>query len=181
MTIDEAKLIELMDREAIRDCIYKYCRGIDRADEATLRSCYWPDATDRHGTYSGLVEGFFLWAREVLKSGARNVHQVGNVLIEFVDPTRAAVETYFLALQRGPGKDGVVRQFLIAGRYCDLFEKRDGEWRVARRVVVFDWVDEQSAPTESEEVRFGPRMPIGARRPDDPVYQILADAHDRRM
>jgi hypothetical protein len=134
MALDEAKLIELLDRQAICDCIYRYCRGIDRADEATLRSAYWPDATDRHGIYSGPVEGFFLWAREVFRSGARNIHQVGNILIEFVGPMRAAVETYFLALQRGPGKDGVVRQFFVAGRYCGLFEKRYGEWRVARRI-----------------------------------------------
>ncbi|GLR83418.1 nuclear transport factor 2 family protein [Bradyrhizobium iriomotense] len=173
---NEEKLTQYLDREAIRDCIYRYCRGVDRADEATLRSAYWPDATDRHGVYSGPVEGFFLWAREVFKSGARNVHQVGNILIELVGPTRAAVETYFLALQRGPGQDGVVRQFLIAGRYCDLFEKRGGEWRVARRIVAFDWLEEQAVPTESEEVRFGPRMPIGAPLPNDPIHEILAEA-----
>lgn len=181
MAIDEAKLTELLDREAIRDCIYRYCRGIDRADEATLRSAYWTDATDRHGAYSGPVEGFFLWAREVFKSGARNVHQVSNILIEFVGPIRAVVETYFLALQRGPGKDGIVRQFLIAGRYCDLFEKREGEWRTARRIVAYDWVEEQTAPTESEEVRFGPRTPIGSPHPDDPVYEIRAAARASRM
>ena len=49
MAIDEAKLTELLDREAIRACIYRYCRGVDRADEATLRGTYWPDATDQHG------------------------------------------------------------------------------------------------------------------------------------
>jgi hypothetical protein len=176
MAIDQAKLTELMDREAIRDCVYRYCRGIDRADEATLRSSYWPDATDQHGIYSGPVEGFFLWAREVFKSGARNVHQVGNILIEPVGAMRAVVESYFLALQRGPGKDGVVRQFMMAGRYCDLFEKRSGEWRVARRIVTFDWVEEQTAPTESEQVHFGPRAPIGTRYPSDPIYEVLAEA-----
>lgn len=178
MALTEAKLTELTDREAIRDCIYRYCRGIDRADETTLRSSYWPDATDRHGAYSGPVEGFFRWAREVFATGARNVHQVGNILIEFAGPTRAAVETYFLALQRGPGSDGAIRQFLIAGRYCDLFEKRGEEWRVARRIVAFDWVEEQSVPAKVEEERFGPRAPIGGRAPHDPIYAILADARD---
>jgi len=173
MAIDEAKLTELLDREAIRDCIYRYCRGIDRADEATLRSSYWPDATDRHGPYSGPVEGFIQWAREVFKTDARNVHQVSNILIEFSGSTAAAVETYFNALQRGPGKDGVARQFAIAGRYCDRFEKRGAEWRVAARVVAYDWVEEQSVPAESEEARFGPRQPIGAKYPHDAVYALL--------
>lgn len=171
------KIVELLDREAIRDCLYRYCRGVDRADEAALRGAYWPDATDQHGPYSGPVEGFFQWAGKIFKSDARNVHMVGNILIEFAGPTEAVVETYFLALQRGPGNADRVRQFLIAGRYCDLFQKRDGEWRVARRMVVYDWVDEQVAATESEALRFGPRLPIGARFPDDPIYHLLGACH----
>ena len=178
--IDEKEIGRLLDREAIRDCIYRYCRGIDRADEAALRSSYWPDATDSHGAYSGPVEGFFQWALEVFKTDARNVHQVSNILIAFTAPTRAAVESYFNALQRGAGKDGVVRQFHLAGRYCDLFEKRAGEWRVVQRTVVYDWIDEQTPPAESETARFGPRQPIGAKLPHDPIYHLLA-AEGSRM
>ena len=29
---------QLLDREAIRECIFRYCRGIDRQDEQALRS-----------------------------------------------------------------------------------------------------------------------------------------------
>lgn len=173
MTVTHEKIAELLDREAIRDCIFRYCRGVDRADGAALRSAYWPDTTDQHGPYSGPVEGFFDWAKDIFKTDARNVHTVGNILIEFTAPEEAVVETYFLALQRGPATDGGVRQFLIAGRYCDVFKKRDSEWRVARRVVAYDWVDEQVAATESEAVRFGLRLPLGARYPDDPIYDLL--------
>lgn len=173
MAITQEKVAQLVDREAIRDCIYRYCRGVDRADEAALGGAYWPDATDQHGPYSGPVEGFFEWAKGIFDSGARNVHTVGNILIEFVEPGEAIVESYFLALQRGPGSDGEVRQFMIAGRYCDVFQQRDGEWRVFRRVVAYDWVDEQVAATEPELKRFGPRLPLGARFPHDPIYGLL--------
>jgi hypothetical protein len=170
------RLTELLDREAIRDCIYRYCRGIDRADEAALRSSYWPDAQDRHGAYSGPVEGFIEWAKTVWKTKPRNVHQVSNILIEFRDTSHAVVETYFNALQRGAGADGIVRQVLLAGRYCDLFEKRGSEWRVARRTVAYDWMEEQQPPTEDEPDRFGPRQPIGTSFPDDPIYQTARPA-----
>jgi hypothetical protein len=173
MTAPQAGIAELLDREAIRDCIYRYCRAVDRADDAALRGAYWPDATDEHGPYSGPVEGFFQWARGIFESGARNVHMVGNLLIEFTAPGEAVVETYFLALQRGPGRDDTVRQYLIAGRYCDVFQQRDGEWRVFRRMVVYDWVDEQAAATEPEAIRFAPRLPLGAPFPDDPIYALL--------
>lgn len=174
--MDQAKLSELLDREAIRDCLYRYCRGIDRADEAALRSAYWPDATDRHGVYSGPAEGFIQFALEAFNTQPRNIHQISNILIEFRGPGDARVESYFNALQRGPGKDGVVRQFLLAGRYCDAFEKRGAEWRVAHRTVVYDWVEEQTPPPGADEARFGPRKPAGAPHPDDPVYALLSAA-----
>ena len=171
---EDRDTLELLDREAIRDCLYRYCRGIDRSDEALLRGTYWPDATDRHGAYSGPVEGFFQSVAAVFKTDARNIHQVSNILMTFPTPTSAVVETYFNALQRGPGRDGVVRQFHLAGRYCDLFEKRGDEWRVAKRVVVYDWVDEQTPPALPERERFGPRQPIGEKMPLDPIYHLLA-------
>ena len=179
--MDDAKLTELLDREAIRDCIYRYCRGIDRADEAALRSSYWEDAHDCHGAYNGSAEGFIGMALEIFKTGPRNVHQVSNVLIEFAGPDVAVVESYFNALQRGPDRHGAVRQYVLAGRYCDRFEKRGGEWRVADRVVAYDWVEEQTPPTEDEAVRFGARSPIGAAFPDDPIYAALATAQASRV
>ena len=172
--MDQAKLTELMDREAIRDCLYRYCRGIDRADETALRSAYWPDAFDRHGVYSGSVEGFIQFAVEVFKTKPRNIHQISNILIEFRSSEDARVESYFNALQRGAAKDGVVRQVLLAGRYCDAFQKRGEEWRVAHRTVVYDWVEEQTPPEGSDEARFGPRKPAGAPFPDDAAYALLS-------
>jgi ketosteroid isomerase-like protein len=174
--MDQAKLTELMDREAIRDCLYRYCRGIDRADEAALRSAYWPDAIDRHGAYSGAAEGFIQFAVEVFKTNPRNIHQISNILIEFRSAGDARVESYFNALQRGAGKGGVVRQVLLAGRYCDAFEKRGEEWRVAHRTVVYDWIEEQTPPEGSEEARFEARKPAGAPFPDDAVYALLSAA-----
>ncbi|BCM17600.1 nuclear transport factor 2 family protein [Mesorhizobium sp. J8] len=170
--MDQTKLTELVDREAIRDCLYRYCRGIDRADEAALRSAYWPDAHDNHGAYRGPAEGFIQFALGVFKTGPRNIHHITNILIDFVSSAEAAVESYFTALQRGPDQDGEVRQTLLCGRYCDLFQKREGEWRIAERTVVYDWLAEQIPPAVVEAERFGPRQPIGAPHPDDPIYTL---------
>lgn len=163
---------DLLAREAIKDCIYRYARGIDRADEAALLSSYWPDAHDSHGAYDGPVSGFFARVRQVWASGARNIHHVTNILIEFQGDYEAQVESYFLAWQRSVGPDQVERQVMLSGRYCDLFEKRGAEWRVARRTVVYDWVDPQQPPEASEAQRFGQRQPIGGAFPDDPLYAI---------
>ena len=162
----------LIAREAIRDCLFRYARGIDRADEAALQSAYWPGAWDQHGATSGPVEDFYERVRGAWARGARNVHHITNVLIEFRGAREAAVESYFYALQRGAGPDGEVRQVALSGRYCDLFERRGEEWRIAHRVVVYDWVEPQELPAGSEVERFGPRQPIGGLFPHDPVYHI---------
>lgn len=175
----DARLQELLDREAIRDCLHRYCRGIDRADEKALRGSYWPDAHDRHGAYVGPAEGFIQTALSVFKTGPRNIHQISNILIEFTDSNGAVVETYFTAFQRARDKEGVIRQVLLCGRYCDRFEKRGDEWRVADRTVVYDWIEEQSPPDKEEAERFGLRQPIGGAYPDDPIYSLLGAKQKR--
>ncbi|MCC5969061.1 MAG: nuclear transport factor 2 family protein [Pararhodobacter sp.] len=168
----EHQIRVLSDRAAIEDCLHRYCRGIDRADEVALRSAYWPDATDQHGPYQGPVEGFFDWVRAAWARGPRNIHVLSNILIEFRGANEAAVESSFTAHQRGEGADGVLRQVMLIGRYCDLFEKRGTEWRIAARTVVYDWVEDQPPPQAPDSARFGPRQPVGGSWPDDPVYHI---------
>ncbi len=172
---DTTALQSLLDREAIRECIFRYCRGIDRIDEAALRASYWPDATDRHGPYQGTATQFIEAALPKLREGGRMIHHVGNLSIE-LRGLQAAVETYFLAWQRDRRADGSEHETFLAGRYVDRFEKRGDEWRVAARVVVYDWMQPMGpAPAASEGERFGPRQPIGAHKPDDPWYVLLAE------
>lgn len=167
------QLAQLMDREAIRECMNRYCRGIDRQDAAALRSAYWPDATDRHGPYQGSASGFIDWALEKLGTqGERSVHNVTNMSIE-LRGTQAAVETYFLALQRDRDASGTSREVFLAGRYVDRFEKRGDEWRIAARTVVYDWLRHLGTPEGTEAERFGPRQPIGGLFGKDPVYALL--------
>ena len=168
----------LLDREAIRDCMYRYCRGIDRADESLLRSAYWPDAQDCHGAYRGSVDGFIAQALPRLRAGGRGVHQVSNCLIELHGPV-AAVESSFLALQTtatAPDK-----ATFLCGRYLDRFERRGDEWRIAERTVVYDWIEERVQPTlaENDATLFGPRQPTGTRTPQDPLGSFLAGVRAR--
>lgn len=170
----ETQLDALLAREAIRECMYRYCRGIDRCDEAALRSAYWPDATDRHGAYIGSASGFIDAALTKLAEGNRMVHLVGNISIE-LRGAQAAVESYFQAYQVDADAQGNPRETFLCGRYIDRFERRgvDNEWRVAARTVVYDWLHEAAGPTASEADRFGARQPVGTARPSDPWYGLI--------
>ena len=166
----------LLDREAIRDGLYRYCRGIDRADEAALRSAYWEDATDCHGAWNGTASGFIEQALPRLRQGGRRVHQITNVLIELHGDV-AAVESSFFALQ-APAHQPTLETFLC-GRYVDRFERRGKEWLVAARTVVYDWLEERQRPelAQPDATLFGPRQPTGSPAPGDPVYALLQQVH----
>jgi hypothetical protein len=132
-------------------------------------------ATDRHGPYQGSANGFIEWAMEKLGSAGRGVHFIGNILIELHGDI-AAVETYFQAKQEAPAASGIVQRLQLFGRYADRFEKREGQWRVAARVVIYDAFEEEIVPVQTDLERFGAaRQPLGARGQDDPMYALLAE------
>lgn len=172
-------LQNLFDKDAIRDCLYRYCRGIDRADEEVLRSAYWPDAHDRHGAYVGNVQGFFEQALPRLRCGGRGMHQISNILIELRGDV-AAVESSFLALQANAATPA--HETFLCGRYLDRFEKREGQWRVADRTVVYDWIEERNRPELAQDNLhlFGKRQPNGARLSRDPLYTFLDAVRAKR-
>lgn len=132
---------ELADREAIRDCLYRYSRGIDRADADLLRSVYWPGAMDYHTGIAGTAEEFIEWSMPRLAVLEDKVHMLGNIFIR-LDGEMAKAETYFWSVSVAPGDEP--HQTIASGRYLDKFEKRDDEWRVAERFVVHDWFNENT-------------------------------------
>ncbi|RQS68175.1 nuclear transport factor 2 family protein [Burkholderia sp. Bp8963] len=172
---------DLLDREAIRECLYRYCRGVDRGDETALRATYWDDATDRHGPYQGAATGFCDWALDMLKTPGRGVHLIGNIMIE-LHGDQALAESYFHAVQEDRKVvPGAVTEVSLYGRYIDRFEKRDGEWKVAARTVVYDWSRSTPVADSTDIGMFGSaRRPLGARCPDDTFYEVRADILARR-
>ena len=117
-TDDMASMLEqLMDREAIRDCLFRYCRAIDRHDEALLRTVYWPEARDFHGAFNGPVSEFIPFVMELGKSLENIAHNLGNIIIQ-LDGHKAHVESYFFGSRAGAvfkGSDDVVAAQLAAG------------------------------------------------------------------
>lgn len=167
-------LQELLDREAIRDCLLRYCRGVDRCDEALLRTVYWPDATESHAMPGRAPINAHHFIERVLPKLRRmdqTQHFLGNILIE-TDGDAAGAETYFQAYHR-LRDNGMPRDALTAGRYLDRFERRGDEWRIRERVVVIDWFRELADSADWERGIFGGPCEMGARHPDDRSYQLL--------
>jgi hypothetical protein len=58
----EKGLQELLERQAILDCIHRHCRGVDRMDRQLTLSAYHPDAIDDRGAFIGNPDEFVYWA-----------------------------------------------------------------------------------------------------------------------
>jgi ketosteroid isomerase-like protein len=159
---------QLVDKEAIRQVVLRYCRGVDRADEELLASAYHSDAVDHHGAkpFAGAAIAPGILA---MVPSRVSQHQIANQLIQLEGPDAASAETYFTAWQSMP-RDGAERMLVAIGRYVDRFEKRAGEWKIAHRVVIVEHT--QLLPSDGT---FPASLPgLGRRDRDDPSYTTLA-------
>ena len=131
-------LDEVIARDAIRQAALRYCRGIDRLDLELVKSAYWPDATDDHGTFRGRGWDFADYAVGRLREAfGATMHTVFNHTIEFEPAgTTALGEIYNVSyhLQRDPPV-----LYTWWGRYLDRYERRGDEWRILARLVVHEW------------------------------------------
>ena len=166
---------ELADREAIRDVLMRYCRGVDRCDEALLRSAYWPDGSDDHAMPGRPPINSMRFIDKILpklRAMDQSSHSISNVFIR-IDGNRAAVESYFRGHHRIREENGAPRDIVTAGRYLDHMEQRDGEWRILHRVVAVDWFREYADSADWEAGTFGGPCVMGTRHPDDLSYRFF--------
>lgn len=136
MKSEHDPLSRLMDKDAIWECALRYTRGLDRLDESLVRSAYWEDAVTCHGPVNGSFDDFWAWWFPLQHDREACQHFALNHTVDFESPDTANAETYFVAAIKEHAADSVE---LLSGRYVDRFEKRGGEWRIAIRVLVFDW------------------------------------------
>lgn len=165
-------LEELADRLAIQDVLVKHSRGVDRAEEAVLKSAYWPEATVAYGGFNGRAHEFCELLPGSIKRYAATQHTITNIAIDLRD-REARVETYVTAYHYARDESGADTEMTYLGRYLDHMEKRGDVWKIKHRRVVMDW-NQNAAATA---VLAGPPfdgLARGARHPDDPLYEHLA-------
>jgi hypothetical protein len=161
-------LQELLDKEAIRAAVMRYCRGVDRLEPEMIRSAYHPDGYDDHGDLKGSRDEYVDALVPLLRSHyVSTSHNIANQLIE-IEGDRALSESYLIAVHVTES-EGTQWQEIVFGRYVDNFEKRDGEWRIAHRVCVIDSRNTQ-AVRPSRLATDETKIPRGRHYPDDTVY-----------
>lgn len=164
----DAVLRRLLDESEIRAVLARYARAIDHRDYDLVRMCYHDDATDAHGSYNGDLDGFIEYSLRFSAGIESKTHFCAQSAID-LDGDTAWVESYCLCLLRmAPMTDGEPATERLANiRYVDIFERRDGVWRIARRKVIHH-------PGRLDEVEIVPPLAEKAMRArmdrDDPSF-----------
>jgi hypothetical protein len=171
---EKLQLKELVNREAIRDVVMRYCHGADRCDEKTLLGVYWPDATDNHGVFTGSAQDYIPYLLKRAGAMDQMQHLVGNILIR-ISGNSATCESYFFGYHRHKDDRGVPQDNVVGGRYLDELECRDEEWRILRRNVVFDWFRDLAGSVDWSAGIGGTPVTMGSRVPADPSGKLFAN------
>ena len=169
----DPRLARMLDKAEINEVLMRYGRGVDRADEECLKSCYHPDATEEHGSaYAGPAFPYIEGAVVRIRQMGSMAHYICNVHID-LDGDLAYAEAYVLTFARfKKGEENW--DTLTGGRIVDRFERRDGAWKIAHRKMTFDW--NRDMPS-NEGWCLGmfkpndPKMSFGRKDREDLSYQ----------
>lgn len=172
MSVTDAELRAVLDKHAIHEVLARYVRAIDRRDAALLASVFHPDAVDHHVGNRTSARDFCQAAMHLLGEMGSVAHYLGFPLVE-LDGDTALSECYAIAFHR-LRRDGEEFDNFLGARVLDRFERRNGEWRIAHRRVVYDW--NRDVPVSETWGRgfFGPAFRAEGRKDrDDPLYAFL--------
>lgn len=162
---------ELADRLAIAETLALYCRGIDRCDPEQLAAAFTPDATIDYGDGAKSVAVTIPGLMASLGAMRLTQHNISNTVMRIAG-TRARAETNCMALHIIPAREGEAElpdiELVVGGRYLDRLEKREGRWRIAKRIYVMDWNRTQPATMQQEGELLDSLQRRGARGSDDP-------------
>ena len=129
----------LLTREAIRDCLTRFCRGMDRFDRELYLSAFHDDTIVAAGPFVGSAADCYDWAQPMHQQmQLATQHCILNTSFD-IDGDTAHTETYYQFVARNC--DG--SNWLTNGRYVDRLECRneDGhkQWKIALRTNVIEW------------------------------------------
>jgi len=132
---------------AIQHVMFRYAECVDLARFEALGELF------RRGTLgvageeplrgASQIRNFYAATNKVHADGTlRTRHLAANPIVE-VDPSgaRATSRSYFVVLQ---ATEAVPLQPIVAGRYHDTFERVDGAWGFAERLIFVDQIGRMS-------------------------------------
>lgn len=143
--LDEITIQNLIDRQSIETALANHSRGLDRADGELLGSAYHASSHVDYGAFIGSSEDFTAALAAGQKLAKPSQHRTSNISIR-ISGHKAVSKSYVIAYV-----EDAEEQHVVFGRYLDSHEKRDGVWRLVKRVY---------------SLEGNTNKPVNAARPD---------------
>jgi hypothetical protein len=129
----------MLDQHQIAEVLtsWGHCRDKDEWD--TLASCFHEDATIHISWISGSAKDFIERSKKMNAEhlpGEHAKHFIGGARVR-VNGMRAVSECHVDLMTR-QFVDGYEFDFEVWSRFLDLFEKRDGVWRISNRTAIYE-------------------------------------------
>jgi hypothetical protein len=133
--------VSLSSERAIENLIASYAFLNDDADIAGLGELFADAVCTLDGTTARGSEEVETLARTIINVGAdgrsTTSHEITNIMLDVDEVAGTAVgQAYWTVYQ---AVSGTPRQPILAGRYHDRFERRDGVWRFAEWTATTLW------------------------------------------
>ena len=144
----------LKSREEIKQVMSLYLDLADRADQlAQANECFHEDALFifQKGSEPVLAKDFFASMAGIEEQVGffQSQHYWSNPMIRFISGDEAVAQFYLWAQHFVPADSADAPPYfpttgedyglIIGARYFDIFTRRNGKWRIAKRELNFEW------------------------------------------
>jgi SnoaL-like domain len=164
----ERRLQDLTDRQEILDCIVRTSRGNDRFDADDISGSYHADGIHELGRRHISGPGYGAHANHAHAAICEvNLHNVTMHACEITGDV-AHAESYVIGLFLDKGCETAR---ILAGRYIDRLEKRNGRWGIVLRRATVEIPLEGKAILPNGKTVSGSGYLKGSRDKSDPSYQ----------
>ena len=164
----DAAIDAMLSKQAIREALEAFSRGMDRFDRDAYMAAFWEDAEMAAGPFVGSAADCWDWAVPMHEEGQLLTHHALLQSNIDLDGDVAHAETYYQFVARNRDESVV----LAGGRYIDRLERRGGEWRIALRHNVIEWATMPPViPVPFADVPDIAANGVSSRDKDDPSYQ----------
>lgn len=171
--------LSLAEKDEIRDLIALYAHAVDRHRWNLMERIFHPEATFAFGPVQGGWRDFVAQATAIIESCTATQHQLGQILITPQGADAAITETYMTAMHIVPAGYPLAEVFpdrgeeysaIIAGRYVDHFVRHGAEWRIKKRIGIYDWREFRTIGAAT--LSTVPKAARGAHDQSDPAFGV---------
>jgi hypothetical protein len=125
-----------LEKLAIHDVVQSWALYRDTGDWVGLKSTVHSDANMTATWFDGSFNDFIVAVQDSWRKGSSSQHFLGGT-VSTIQGHKAIAQTRMSIMVRGQ-IEGLEVDITCTGRFYDRVEKRDGQWKILKRNVIYE-------------------------------------------